>query len=113
MFWAATRIVVDAQRSTVSARAVYGGQITISTESSSSMATGRNESTNAAASGRVLCIFQLAAQIGLREDIGRRPSLLTADCPGVEQRLDPGQLAPLEELERRSAAGGDPVRLDR
>src|SRR4051812_7885394 len=105
MFCAAMRIADLALRSAVTVSDVYGGQITMSTDSRSFDASGRNESMNAAASGRVLCIFQLAAQIGFRDGIGSACLLPAAHGLGVEQRLDPGQLAALQEVERCATSG--------
>ena len=54
-------------------------------------------SRKSAASPVVLCIFQLAATSGLRFE------------SGICERLHPGQLAALHQLQRRAAAGREPV----
>src|SRR5215204_4821585 len=98
MFWAATRTFVLARRSTVRARDVNGGQMTTSTTSSCSAARGRKASRNTAASGRVLCIFQLAAQIGFRGGIELYLSPI-AYCLRLRNRAAP----------RRRGAPGPPA----
>src|SRR4051812_28901262 len=63
---------------------------------------GSSASTNSAASATVLCIFQLAAMYGVRLGIS---GLLF----GVEQGLDARQLLSLQQLQRCSPSGRDPV----
>src|SRR6476620_5347117 len=65
---------------------------------------GSSASTNSAASATVLCIFQLAAMYGVRSGI--RGLLF-----GVEQGLYARQLLTLQQLQRGTAAGRDPVDL--
>src|SRR3954454_9755499 len=66
---------------------------------------GSSASTNSAASATVLFIFQLAAMYGVRSGIGA----LLGRRVLVQQGLDPGQLLPLQQLQRRTAAGREPV----
>src|SRR5204863_1772746 len=70
MFCAATRIAASPSASVVVASAVNGGHTHTSTRSSSPATSGGSATANAAASGRVLCIFQLAAQMGVRLVMG-------------------------------------------
>src|SRR3954469_19695874 len=67
--------------------------------SPSSLARGANASANAAASSRVLFIFQFAATSGRRE-----PS-------GIVESLHAGHLAALEQFKRGAATRGEPVDL--
>ena len=88
----------------MSATAVKGGQMNTSTSPSWSAMSGGRASAKAAASGRVLCIFQLAAQIEVR--VVMAGGVLPASrALSVEQRVDAGQVPPLQQFERRAAAG--------
>ncbi len=68
MFCAATRTPLPAQRAAAAARDGYGGQTTSSAGRNSS-ARGRSASRKASVSRTVLCIFQLAANRGVRSAI--------------------------------------------
>ena len=89
----------DARRSVehgaAAASAVNGGATTISTCSAAttSRPAGRTRRKMRRVSAAVLCIFQLPATIGVHY--------------GIRQRGDAGQRLPLEELQRRAAAGRD------
>src|SRR6184192_1627772 len=74
-------------------RAVKGGAITTSRPRTRPTLLA-SALASATASARAPCIFQLPAMSGVR-------------VIGAPPRGKPGQLAPLEELERRAAAGRD------
>src|SRR3954468_6395650 len=91
MFCASTFTSEPPRPSSVAASAVNGGQIATSTP----LPSGSRASSfcvYSRASADVLNIFQLPAMYG------RRPS-------GVIERLHSGEILPLEQLERRAAAG--------
>src|SRR3954451_10995871 len=92
MFWASTFTSEPPKASTVAAKAVNGAH----TASSTPFPIGSRDSsrcTYSRASAVVLCIFQLPAMYCRR------------DPSGVIESLHSGQLLPLEQLERRAAAG--------
>src|SRR5439155_4657807 len=104
MFCANTATPRAASRAAASA--VNGAQTATSTPS-----RGRTAARNSRASACVLCIFQLPAMSGMR--VTRAPPCVLALEPassGISlERDDTGQLATLDELERRSAAGRDVI----
>src|SRR4051795_1875437 len=97
MFWAATLMPVSLTFATHTSRAVNGTHSTTSAgRSCSGGSRSANRSTYESASARVPHSFQLAAMYGLR----------------IVEHLDPGQVAPLEQLESGASASGqvgDPV----
>src|SRR5215211_4641041 len=84
-------------------RAVNGAQMTTSLWVAA--IRGSSASMNSAASATVLCIFQLAAMYGVRSGMDLVPLV------GVEQGLHARQLLSLQQLQRRSSSGRDPVDL--
>ena len=84
------------ERSTTALRAVNGGQMTTSCWVAA--IRGSSASTKAAASATVLCIFQLAAMYGRAAQASRK-------------RLHSRQLLSLQQLQRRSSSGREPVHL--
>src|SRR6478609_4783161 len=99
-------------------RSVNGGQSTTSTASVSFLSS-RYESfwVNWIATKWSWCIFQFAAMIGLRSVMTRPSRVSTVRCVvrsvrtgrGIAQRLQAGEVALLDELERRAAAGAHVV----
>src|SRR5512142_883923 len=92
-FWAARSTDEPARTCPTACSAVNGGATATCTFPAAPPSPSRSSFTSATASATVLCIFQFP-QTNLR----RATSLL--------QDLDAGQLAALDELERRAAAGG-------
>src|SRR4051794_36955926 len=99
-------------------RSVNGGQSTTSTASVSFLSS-RYESfwVNWIAVKWSWCIFQFAAMIGLRSVMTRPSPCRRVRCVmrsvvagrGLAQRLQAGEVALLDELERRAAAGAHVV----
>src|SRR6478735_4695236 len=102
-------------------RSVNGGQSTTSTASVSFLSS-RYDSfwVNWMATKWSWCIFQFAAMIGLRSVMPGPSRVSMGAGRGLAQRLQPREVALLDELERRAATGahvvdvgGEPELADR
>src|ERR1044071_1289658 len=85
-------------------RAVNGGQIATSTPRGR-FKPSRTACASSLATARLPCIFQLATTNGVR--ISSLSPAVHLGIGSVGEGGDPGERAPLEELEERPARGGN------